>query len=291
MDLITKTRELSAQLDKLPAPAGISHVYNPLAYMRDAHTKWLSRFVRPVNDPRDNVLVETTDLQPQARQYLILGMNPGPWGMVQTGIPFGDVPSVTSILGFRDGQTIPAPNLPAGFALHPQRPVQGFACKRIESSGDRLWTGLAGIFGYRATHAERLADVTAQCFALNYCPLAYFTGPAGVNVTPDEIARKTVKRGPNPYYDPAYVAALDAVCMPYLRTIMAAMDTRVVLAIGRYAERKAKIAAALQPTECRAKVVYLTHPSPLATHSAEQWASVARETMTAAGVLPVRGAV
>ena len=99
---------------------------------------------------------------------------------------------------------------------------------------------------------------------------------------PEEFSKSGPRR------DDAYAAQLDTVCGRYLRRVMRAMGTKVVLAIGRYAEAKAKIAAALVDTDPPQpiKVVYLTHPSPLATRSAAEWAAMARREMTAAGVLP-----
>lgn len=275
MDLLQKTRDLAAVLDTFRHPAGVSHVYNPLSYMATAHEAWLSRYVQ---------YGECDEVAVTPSPYLILGMNPGPWGMVQTGVPFGDVPNAGKLIGVRDGSTpftaqIPCGvSLPAifkpqldGIQLHPKRPVQGFACTRVEASGDRLWGGLATVWGL-------LDAVLDDCFAMNYCPLAYFSGEAGENVTPEAF----IKAGP--YRDEAYAQELDDVCGAYLRTVMRAMDTKVVLAIGRYAERKAKIAASMVAN--KPAVVYLTHPSPLATRNAEQWAEMARTTMQAAGVLP-----
>ena len=265
MDLLQKTRDLAAVLDTFRHPAGVSHVYNPLSYMSMAHEAWLSRYVQ---------YGECDEVAVTPRPYLILGMNPGPWGMVQTGVPFGDVPNARHLLGAHHWELTMAamfkPQLD-GVQLHPKRPVQGFACTRVEASGDRLWGGLATVWG-------SLDAVLDDCFAMNYCPLAYFAGEAGENVTPEAFTKA------GPYRDEAYAQELDDVCGAYLRAVMRVMDTKVVLAIGRYAERKAKIAASMVSN--KPAVVYLTHPSPLATRNAEQWAEMARTTMQAAGVLP-----
>ena len=58
-------------------------------------------------------------------------MNPGPWGMVQTGVPFGEVSLVREWLGI--DATIRRPKV-----LHPDRPVEGFLCQRREVSGSRF---------------------------------------------------------------------------------------------------------------------------------------------------------
>lgn len=309
MDLIEETQKLSAALAELRLPTGVSHAYDPLAYAWPAHRRWLDRFSVDISCP-----VNCNERVTVKRPYLILGMNPGPWGMVQTGVPFGDVPHARAILDSPDPEVLLRPA-----SIHPKRPIYGFACKRVEDSGDRLWSGLAEIFRpsvptsgcpapHRKGHHELYANasgtycracgekwfagfdrkpaldaVLAQCFTMNYCPLAYFAADEkGTNVTPEEFSKSGPRR------DLEYAAQLDVVCGRYLRRVMRAMGTKVVLAIGRYAEAKAKIAATLVDTDPPqpVKVVYLTHPSPLATRSAAEWAAMARCAMTAAGVLP-----
>ena len=274
MNLVQETRVFSDALNRLPLPAGVSHVYNPLAYMRRAHERYLERFVPCMYEQVAPRTILTT--APSPRPYLILGMNPGPWGMVQTGVPFGDVATARSLLLY---DTPPEPELER-VKLHPNRPVLGLASARREASGERLWGGLSQVW------AGGPADVLRDAFAMNYCPLAYFAGDEqGTNVTPDAFAKS------GPYRDREYAKALDVLCSKYLKQIIEAMDTRVVLAVGRYAEFKARmVQAALRASSTRPKlqVVYLTHPSPLVTRSAEQWAEMAQSTMKAAGVLPGR---
>ena len=309
MNLIQDTRVFSDALDRLSRPAGVSHVYNPLAYMRRAHEQWLAQFEVFVDYQGESVSCATYEKSPdefaratQSRPYLILGMNPGPWGMVQTGVPFGDVANANIILGYRRGDQIPAPD-PDRVVLHPKRPVQGFACTRREASGERLWGGLSKVWALATkpmpedpteddgcpnddTPVEMIRRVLADCFAVNYCPLAYFAAdPQGTNVTPDAFRKS------GPYRDLPYANDLDALCSFYITAIMQAFRTRVVLAVGRYAETKAREIAGTMPGDTRPKVVYLTHPSPLATRSAGEWAAMAQREMSAAGVLPELRAV
>lgn len=319
-NLIKLTRDLSDRLDALPSPAGVI-TYNPLRYMRAAHECYLERFCDSFpadvlgldGDPHRHVPIAST------RSYLILGMNPGPWGMVQTGVPFGDVRNAAEILRLttrcphpsrggrhewymhKDGTICHAcgevekvaPAL-AEFPprMHPQRPVLGFACARREASGERLWGGLSTIWeDTLSTKQTCVVDVErvlieavlGDCFAMNYCPLAYFAeDERGTNVTPEEFRKSGPRR------DLEYAAALEAACTPYLSAVIEAMQVKTILAVGRYAEGKAKIVAALRPANSRPRVVYLTHPSPLATRSAAEWATNARAAMSTAGVLPTK---
>lgn len=290
MDLILKTRELADALQALRLPSGCTHAYNPLTYMRAAHEAWLDLFTEEVETGEYDGREPISEMRAMPRPYLIVGMNPGPWGMVQTGVPFGDVPNAKRILAIGEARHMRF--APAPFAAHDKRPVYGFACTRVEQSGDRLWGGLADIWCETrdpmhlcTSPDERLCDVVTDCFALNYCPLAWFAAD-GTNVTPEMLAPKTREGKSNPYHDPGLLAQLDLVVAPYLLQVMNAMRTRVVLAVGKYAERKTTAIVSTLPPSARPKVVYLQHPSPLATRSANEWTTKARDAMVTAGVMP-----
>jgi len=64
--LVAATRELSRQVERLMFAPPVTHIYNPLTYAWKAHEEYLRRF----GDSR--------------RRVVFLGMNPGPFGMVQT---------------------------------------------------------------------------------------------------------------------------------------------------------------------------------------------------------------
>src|SRR6266550_515031 len=112
--LIAAARELSAQVGRLRFAAPVTHIYNPLEYARLAHEEYLAKYGGG------------------KKRVVFLGMNPGPFGMAQTGVPFGEVAAV------RDWLRIDAPvNRPT--LEHPRKPVLGFDCSRSEVSGERLW--------------------------------------------------------------------------------------------------------------------------------------------------------
>src|SRR5690606_1352475 len=100
----------------------VEYVYNPLEYARRPHEAYLKRYGTG------------------PKEVLLLGMNPGPFGMAQTGVPFGEVAHVREWLGIEDGVDRPA-------VEHPKRPVLGFDCKRAEVSGARLWGWARDRFG------------------------------------------------------------------------------------------------------------------------------------------------
>jgi len=138
--LIAAAKRLRRDVDLISFAEPVTHVYNPLKYAWDAHELYLSR----TND--DGVRV------------LLLGMNPGPWGMAQTGVPFGEVNAVREWIGI-DVPVKTPPN------MHPKRPVLGFESKRTEVSGRRL----RGVFQERFSNPD---EHFARHVIRHYCLLA-----------------------------------------------------------------------------------------------------------------------
>jgi single-strand selective monofunctional uracil DNA glycosylase len=183
---------------------------------------------------------------------LFLGMNPGPFGMAQTGVPFGEVASV------RDWLELEAPvGRPA--EEHPRRPVLGFACPRSEVSGRRLW----GLFRERSRTPERFFR---RFFVMNYCPLL-FLEESGRNRTPDRL--KASER------DPLFVA-----CDHALRRFVARLGARRVLAIGGFAEERARHALAGTQLD----IGRIPHPSPANPAANRGWSQLALRALREQGV-------
>ncbi|MEN9535003.1 MAG: hypothetical protein RIR37_276, partial [Verrucomicrobiota bacterium] len=152
--LIESTRRLLADLAGLQFGDPVACVYNPLEYAWKAHEAYLSRYGSG------------------KKRVLFLGMNPGPFGMAQTGVPFGEVDAVRDWLGICEEVSKPR-------VEHPKRPIEGFDCKRSEVSGRRLW----GLFADRFGKAELFFK---DHFVMNYCPLVWM-GSTGANLTPDKL--------------------------------------------------------------------------------------------------------
>ena len=183
-------------------------------------------------------------------------MNPGPFGMVQTGVPFGDVAMVRDWLGI---------TAPVGKPRneHPKRPVAGFACQRSEVSGARLWGWARDRFGTPERFFRRF-------FVVNYCPLA-FVESSGRNRTPDKLAA-------------AEQEALGAACDVALRDIVAALEPRIVVGVGGFAERRAR--AALGDTVAIGTIL---HPSPASPLANRGWATTIEKQLDALGVRGTAG--
>jgi len=215
------TAELVRELARLRFGPPVSHVYNPLDYAREPYREYLRRFGK------------------RPRPIVLVGMNPGPWGMAQTGVPFGEVCAVRDWMGI-----VAAVGPPA--RLHPKRPVTGFACTRREVSGQRLWGWAQKSFGTAEVFFKRF-------FVANYCPLM-FIEESGGNLTPDKL--KTPEARP-----------LFAACDRALRRTVEFLAPAHVVGIGRFAADRAHIAlAGLGLT-----VGAITHPSPANPQANRGW--------------------
>src|SRR5213596_1725843 len=137
--LITAAKRLRDAVAELSFATPVTHVYNPLIYAWRAHEMYLRRYGNG------------------RKRVLFLGMNPGPFGMAQTGVPFGEISAVRDWLNIRSPIGKPERE-------HPRRPVAGFDCERSEVSGQRLW----GLFAKRFGTAGKF--FTGH-IVMNYCPL------------------------------------------------------------------------------------------------------------------------
>ena len=183
--LVEAAAQLRDAVDALPFSAPVTHVYNPLDYAWAPHAAYLARYGSG------------------RKRVVLLGMNPGPFGMVQTGVPFGEVEMVRGWMGIEAEVSTPR-------VESPKRPIEGFACTRSEVSGRRLW----GLFADRFGPAEAFF---ADHFVANYCPLAFLDG--GRNVTPDKLSAAETK--------PLFEA-----CDTHLRRLVEALEPDWVVGVG-----------------------------------------------------------
>jgi single-strand selective monofunctional uracil DNA glycosylase len=233
--LIAAARELAVQVDRLKFKRPVTHVYNPLTYAWRAHEEYLRRF----GDGRKRVV--------------FLGMNPGPFGMVQTGIPFGEITAARDWLKIHAIIRKPARE-------HPKRPVLGFDCLRSEVSGRRLWKLFAERFG----SPEKFST---EHFVVNYCPLAFLSA-SGSNVTPDKLSR-TERAG------------LSKICDEHLRRVLEILQPEWLVGIGAFARARAE--SMVEGANIR--VGQILHPSPASPKANRQdWGESATRELVALGV-------
>ena len=209
-------------------------VYNPLVYARRSHEAYLRRYA-----------VQGVDA-------LLVGMNPGPWGMAQTGVPFGEVSLVREFLGIDERVDQPAD-------VHPKRPVDGFACTRSEVSGRRFW-------GW-ARERFRTPERFSRAFLVaNYCPLV-FMERSGLNRTPDKLPRRES--------EPLFEA-----CDEALRRLVAWCDPKRVVGVGAFATGRARAALGAEGPP----VGTILHPSPASPAANRGWAAQAETQLRDLGI-------
>jgi single-strand selective monofunctional uracil DNA glycosylase len=231
--LIAAARKLSADVEPLAFAAPVSHRYNPLTYAWDAHEIYLRRFAA------------------SRKKVVFIGMNPGPFGMVQCGVPFGEIAAVRDWMGIEAPVAQP-PN------ENPKRPIEGFACVRSEVSGRRLWSLFAQRFG-------TADDFFADHFVANYCPLAFFDNAR--NLTPDKLPA-------------AEAAPLYAACDRHLRALVVALEPQWVIGVGAFAQARA--AQALAGIDVG--IGRVLHPSPASPAANRGWAEAATRQLEALGI-------
>ena len=226
--------DLIAALRCLKFGPPISHVYNPLEYAREPLRQYHEKFASP------------------PKEVLLLGMNPGPWGMAQTGIPFGEIQAV------RDWLRIQAPvSSPA--KTHPKRPVMGFACTKREVSGQRLWGWARKTFRTPGRFFKRF-------FVANYCPLIFIEN-SGRNRTPDQI--RVAERKP-----------LLEICDHALSRTIDYFKPRYVIGVGKFAAQRAKTVLG----QHEVKVGMIAHPSPANPQANRGWEPLIEKQFAALGI-------
>ena len=234
MTLLEINRRLCEAVDPLHFGDPVTHVYNPLVYAHRPAQQYITRFG---GGPKEAVLV---------------GMNPGPWGMAQTGVPFGEVAAVRDWMGIDIVLDPPANE-------HPKRPVRGADCPRSEVSGRRLWSWAAERFGSPEAFFSRF-------YVLNYCPLSFMEA-GGRNRTPDKLP--SAERSP-----------LLAACDTAFVAAVTALQPEIVIGVGAYARAQA--------TRCLAgmdvRIGQILHPSPASPAANRGWAPQAERQLVEMGV-------
>ena len=228
-ELIQISKQLVRDVKALAFGPPVEYVYNPLEYAWQPFESYINLYGRG------------------RKRVLFLGMNPGPWGMAQTGVPFGEVAHVRDWLGIQE--TVGKPR-----REHPKRPVQGFLCPRSETSGRRLWSLLEAVYGEPASFFN-------DHFIANYCPLV-FMEESGRNRTPDKLHKDEKKK-------------LFAACDRHLVGLIKEMKPEWLIGIGSFAESRFKAvldehgnAVSLDPVP---RIARILHPSPASPAANRDW--------------------
>jgi single-strand selective monofunctional uracil DNA glycosylase len=240
--MLDAARRLSTELAKLRFPPPVAHVYDPLQYAWAPYEQYVTRYGQP------------------PKRVVLLGMNPGPFGMMQTGVPFGEVAAVRDWMRIRGEVQKPVDE-------HGKRCIQGFDCPRSEVSGRRLWGWAALRFGT----PERFF---AEWFVLNYCPLALLE-ESGRNNTPDKLPA-------------ALLTQLYAACDRHLAVALDTLRPLWAIGVGGFAEKRIRAVLEgnlLDSDLARSvRVGCILHPSPASPLANRGWAEAAERQLAELGV-------
>jgi single-strand selective monofunctional uracil DNA glycosylase len=235
-ELIDSTRRLVSNLRGLRFSPPVDRVYQPLEYAWKPHLRYLERFGAG------------------PKRTVFLGMNPGPFGMAQTGVPFGEVAAVREWMGINE--TVGRPD-----DEHPKRPVEGFNCQRSEVSGRRLWGLFADQFGTPEAFFK-------DHFVLNFCPLVWMS-PTGANLTPDKLSA-------------AEMEPVERACLTHLAEVVALLRPDFLVGVGAFAEERLRRAA--ETCGSRAVIGRVLHPSPASPAANRGWSEAASRQLRSLGV-------
>ena len=227
--LISASQKLSEEVSEMKFSEPTAYVYNPLDYAWAIHKSYLELAGK------------------SKKKVVFLGMNPGPFGMAQTGVPFGEIPAVRDWMGLRGEVCKPSPE-------HAKRPVEGLNCKKSEVSGRRLW----GLFAERFESAEAFFE---DHFVANYCPLV-FMADSGRNRTPDKLPSEERKD-------------LEKVCDQHLRELVEILEPSWLVGVGGFARKRAEEALG----SMNIKIGTILHPSPASPAANRGWAEAATKQM------------
>lgn len=238
MSLVRNYQKLATALTKIDYSPPVFHVYNPAGYAQEPHDQYLRTYAEG------------------AKEVIFLGMNPGPYGMTQTGVPFGDPHYVQTFLGI-DGH-VRRPR-----QQHPKRPILGFDSPRSEVSGQRLWGWIAEHFGTPEAFFERFV-------ILNYCPLV-FLEESGRNLTPDKLNADERRQ-------------LQQLCDAALVTAVEQLEAKWVVGVGQWAQKQAK-RALTHLGDAAPQLATVLHPSPASPIANRGWAAQAEDQLASLGLL------
>lgn len=215
----------------------VKFISNPIEHAIEPHTNFLETYLNGT------------------KPILFLGMNPGPWGMCQTGIPFGEVQLCKNWLNIK-GNVLKPEN------THPKRPIEGFACKRREVSGERFWR-------FFEAKCENPQTFFRKCFVYNHCPLAYMS-ETGKNITPPEFKAETK-------------IMINNLCDKALADVIRLLRVTHVVGIGKFAEARANFIK--KKFNMDISVFFLMHPSPANPAANKGWSDIAEKSLKNMNIL------
>lgn len=236
---IDEVRKLSSKVDSFfPSDQSLT-IYNPLDYAEEPLFNYIRSYLS------------------ESCKVVFLGMNPGPFGMAQTGVPFGDVRMVKDWMNIVGKVTTPS-------VVHPKRPILGFSCERSEVSGFRLWSWAKERF----TTPERFFE---NYFVWNYCPLVFMEA-SGANKTPDKLPKEEREE-------------LFSYCDETLLSLVTILKPDILVGVGKFARKQAENALSNLIDNNSVQVGDILHPSPASPKANKNWKGEMESQLDALGYL------
>ena len=231
-ELISSSISLAKKLNQITFSPPVAYTYNPLDYAFSAYEKYLLLYGN------------------SQKETLFLGMNPGPFGMTQTGIPFGEIQVVKNWLKIEK-------RIKKTRIQHPKKPVLGFSTQRSEVSGKRLW----GLFQKEFSSPEAFFQ---SHFVLNFCPLLWLE-EGGKNLTPEKL-RKTE------------TLEVFALCQENLKKTVEILNPKNLIAVGNFAEKQFLQLLQIMGKE-KFRLIKILHPSPASPSANKNWAEKTKKKL------------
>jgi len=211
--ILAASDRLSERLAALP-PVGDLVALDPTRYCRSAWAAYLQMAAR-------------------LGCVLVVGMNPGPHGMAQTGVPFTD-PWIVDELDLQAPRAdVPPADIPAvGSWRHRSHRARGVLGSKREESAKRLWPLLREICApYAAVgpSADKIAEATRrvcnEVLLVNALPICWLD-PAGKNVSAEQVEKRA----------PAQVReGLRDLVNEWLQAVADILRPAAVIGVGRWA--------------------------------------------------------
>ncbi|XP_072173783.1 single-strand selective monofunctional uracil DNA glycosylase-like [Diadema setosum] len=231
-DFISLMEEMIRELDALKFGDPVSYIYNPLVYAKETHDCYIRKYGN------------------SKKSVLFLGMNPGPFGMAQNGVPFGETTFVKDWMEITGKVGKPPKE-------HPKRIIEGLECTRSEVSGSRFWSLWKDL-------CKTPDAFFRECFVYNHCPLVFMT-ETSKNITPPSLKADVRK----PLID---------ICDDYLCKLIKLYGVKVVVGIGKFAEDQTKKALKKAGME-GVTVVTIMHPSPINPATNKGWDGIIKKSL------------
>ena len=207
---------------------------------------------------------------PEPHPIVVFGLNPGPYGMAQTGIPFTDVRRVLSDLPRLAAQLARSGSPPVAPGLAPAD-LRPWLTRTFESSAVRVHLFLRSTYGSTEDGVRRVV-------VANPCSLLFIDPNGGANRTPADLGRVLRRRAPG--QADLLLAACERARRACALDALQTLEPRGAVLLGR--DVQAALVTDLESRLGAARVVAWEHPARAVPRT---WAAGLRDALDHRGLL------